>query len=107
MFPQHPTARRRTRRASDGSASRPNSPRLALVPGIGWIIVTLAAKLKLEARKGAPPVATDERVPPKTGLLATVSVVALIGWGVAGYAFWSGSNELHATAAQLQQVEVA
>jgi uncharacterized protein HemX len=46
-------------------------------------------------------------VPPKTGLLATVSVVALIGWGVAGYAFWSGSNELHATAAQLQQVEVA
>jgi chromosome segregation ATPase len=51
-------------------------------------------------------VANNERAQSKTGLLTAVSVVALIGWGVAGYEFWSWSNDRDAAAAQLRQAEV-
>ena len=51
--------------------------------------------------------ANNTQSPFKAGLLAAVSVVALIGWSVAGYVFWSASNARDAAAARLLQAETA
>jgi chromosome segregation ATPase len=52
-------------------------------------------------------VATDERAAFKTRLLAAVCAIALVGWGVAGYAFWSASDAGEKAAARLRQSETA
>ena len=51
--------------------------------------------------------ANDTQSPFNTRLLVAVSVVALIGWGGAGYVFWSATNARHEAAARLLQTETA
>src|SRR6516165_1476492 len=82
-------------------------PRIMAASLIEPIIVATLVPSRNENHQGASSVASDGQSPFRSRLLAAVSVVALIGWGVAGYLFWSASNARDEAAARLMQAETA